>query len=222
MPSAAGPRPGATLITGLPAALVVWLAAAIVVAYLGGWFGLTLVPAFVAVSAFAVTAVAWVSLPPDGRPGELSGSTWWWAVVVAASLVGLFAAAWPSLLPPGGASDLTHHLMLVDVLDRSRHLVDGAAAEAALGEMAHYTPGLHLLIVVAGSLLGVEAYRAAYPLLALTVALKAGFVFLIALDAVAGVRGRVARSPSRPWGWCCSRRTPTASMGSCRRASTRR
>ena len=192
MPSAAGTRPGATVITGLSAALVVWLAAAIVAAYLCGWFGFTLVPAVIAVSAFAVAAVAWISLPPDGRRGEPSSSTWWWALVVAASLVGLFAAAWPSLLPPGGASDLTHHLMLVDVLDRSRHLVDGAATEAAFGEMAHYTPGLHLLIVVAGSLLGVEAYRAAYPLLALTIALKAGLVFLIALDALAGVRGRVA------------------------------
>ena len=67
MPSAAGTRPGATVITGLSAALVVWLAAAIVVAYLCGWFGFTLAPAVIAVSAFAVAAVAWISLPPDGR-----------------------------------------------------------------------------------------------------------------------------------------------------------
>jgi hypothetical protein len=56
--------------------------------------------------------------------------------------------------------------MLVDVLDRSRHLVEGAASEAARGEMAHYTPGVQLI------------------------ALKAGFVFLIAPDVLDSVRGR--------------------------------
>ena len=111
-------------------------------------------------------------------------------MVVAGVLVLLAWPTWPGLLPPGGASDLTHHLMLVDAIERTRHLVDGAASGAALGEMAHYTPGLHLLIVIAGSLAGVDAYRAAYPLLAFTISLKAGFVFLLAHDAMPGRRGR--------------------------------
>ena len=191
MPPAAGARPGASVTIGLSVALVVWLASAVVIAYLFGWFGLALMPALVAVSASAVAAVAGIGLGRGVHPPEPAELIRGWAAVVAVGLVAVFTAAWPTLLPPGGASDLTHHLMLVDVLERTRHLVDGAASEAALGEMAHYTPGLHLLIVVAGSLAGVDAYRTAYPLLALTIALKAGFVYLIAHDLLDGVRGRV-------------------------------
>jgi hypothetical protein len=72
--------------------------------------------------------------------------------------------------------------------------VDGAASEGAMGEMAHYTPGLHLLIVLSGALAGVDAFRAAYPLLAVTIALKAGLVWLLAYGALGGARGRTALS----------------------------
>lgn len=150
--------------------------------------GLPLVPWLVAPAGLLVAALATARL--DGGDDDAAIIVGW-AVVVAAVLVLVLAPAWPTLLPPGGLSDLTHHLLLVDVLERTRHLVDGAASEAALGEMAHYTPGLHLLIVVAGAIVGVDAYRVAYPVLAITIALKAGFVFLIAHDALAGARARL-------------------------------
>ena len=191
MPVAAGTRPGAPVRVGLTVWALVWVAAAAVIAYLCGWLGLVLVPAAVGLGALVIAAAASFTLRSDAPRCESDGSTWAWAAVVGGTLVALCAAAWPGLLPPGGASDLTHHLLLVDVLDRSRLLVDGAASEAALGEMAHYTPGLHLLIVIAGSVLGVDAYRTAYPLLALAVALKAGLIFLIAHDLLDGERGRV-------------------------------
>ena len=167
-----------------------WPGAAVVIGYLIGWPGLTITPVVVAVGALAVAVTAYLVLRAEGHPRE-PALAWGWGAVVAGTLSGLFAVAWPMLLPPGGASDLTHHLMLVEVLERTRHLVDGVAAEAGLGEMAHYTPGLHLLMVIAGSLFGVDAYRTAYPLLASTIALKVGFVFLIADDLLDGVRGRV-------------------------------
>jgi len=153
-----------------------------------GAAGAPLLP-WVAAAAGLLVAVLVTAGLDVGDAGAASIVTW--AAVVVAVLVLVLAPAWPRLLPPGGLSDLTHHLLLVDVLERTRHLVDGAASEAALGEMAHYTPGLHLLIVIAGAILGVDAYRVAYPVLAITIALKAGFVFLIAHDALAGARARL-------------------------------
>src|SRR5439155_25837251 len=73
-----------------------------------------------------------------------------------------------------------HHLMLIDFIERHWALPHDPALEASLGEFFHYTPGSQLLAALAGAWTGVGGFRAAYPLLALSVALKAGFVFLIA------------------------------------------
>ncbi len=125
-------------------------------------------------------------------PESDAAPLWAWAGVTAGTGAWLAWIAWPGLLPPGGGSDLTHHLLLVDVLARTGHLVDGETMGGAMGEMAHYTPGLHLAIVTLGSLAGVDAWRAAHPLLMATVALKAGLFFLIAHRLLAG---RPARLP---------------------------
>jgi hypothetical protein len=175
--------------TLLPAAVTATLAATIVAAYLVGWAGAAIAP-WPAVAAGVVVALVLALRMATGRQEPLP-LTWPWAAVFVGAIVLLALPAWPALLPRGGASDLTHHLMLVDVIEHTRHLVDGTASEAALGEMAHYTPGLHLLIVIAGALAGVDAFRTAYPLLALTIALKAGFVYLIAHDGLEGSRARV-------------------------------
>ena len=174
----------------LPVASAATLAGTIVAAYLIAITGAAIVPGFAAAIGLLAGLVLqrWIRLG-DPRPAAMTTTVW--CGLVAAVLVLLMRLTWPGLLPPGGASDLTHHLMLVDVLERSRHLVDGAASEAALGEMAHYTPGLHLLIVVAGALAGIDAYRVVYPVLAVTVALKAGFVVLIAAELLNGSRSRV-------------------------------
>jgi hypothetical protein len=52
--------------------------------------------------------------------------------------------------------------------------------EGYLGEFFHYTPGAHLLTTLAGTWLRIGGFRAAYPVLAASLALKAGFVFLVA------------------------------------------
>jgi hypothetical protein len=87
--------------------------------------------------------------------------------------------AWPALLPPGRGPDLTHHLMLVDFLERNWRLPD-ASAVAVMVEMAHYTPGVHLLAALAGSWSGTDGFRTVYPVVAFTVALKSVLVLLIA------------------------------------------
>ena len=88
--------------------------------------------------------------------------------------------AWPALLPTGRGSDLTHHLLLTDYIERHWRLVHDPALAAVMGEMAHYTPGSHLLAALTGVWTGTNALRAFFPLLAACAALTAGFVFLIA------------------------------------------
>ena len=92
----------------------------------------------------------------------------------------LLWTARPAFLPPGHGPDLTHHLMLIDFIDRHWRLPHDPALEAYLGEFLQYTPGSHLLASLAGAWTGTSGFRAAHPILVLSVALKAGFVFLAA------------------------------------------
>jgi len=167
-----------TLAEVVAAALTAFLAAVAVVPYLMDAAGFGLMPAVVlAASATIAGTVAW-SLLKDTKPA-------WPDLVAWTGVVGLVSAwllriAWPSLLPPGGGSDLTHHLLLVDYIERAGHLVHDRALEAAMGEMAHYTPGAHLLAVLFGSWSGTDGFRMFYPVIAACTALTAGFVFLIA------------------------------------------
>ena len=71
-----------------------------------------------------------------------------------------------------------------DFIERHWRLPHDPSVEAYLGEFFHYTPGSHLLASLVGAWLGIGGLRAAHPLLALSVALKAGFVFLIARRVV--------------------------------------
>ena len=95
-------------------------------------------------------------------------------------LVGLLRLAWPALLPTGSGADLTHHLQLVDYIERHWQLPD-ASLEPVLGEMTHYTPGLHLVAALAGAWSRAGALQVIYPVIAIAVALKLVVVFLIAL-----------------------------------------
>ncbi len=87
--------------------------------------------------------------------------------------------AWPELLPIGGGSDLTHHLQLIDFIERQWRLAHSAADALLVGNMINYTPGSHLLAALAGAWIRSDGLHAVYPLVALSVAIKAGLVFLI-------------------------------------------
>lgn len=102
------------------------------------------------------------------------------AGIVIFLVVMLLRVGWPSLVPPGRGPDLTHHLLLVDYIEQTGHLVHDRSLGGAMGEMAHYTPGAHLLAVMAGQWFGTDGLRAFYPLTVLCAALTAAFVFLIA------------------------------------------
>lgn len=106
--------------------------------------------------------------------------------VVLGVLGALVWLGWPELLPVGGGSDLTHHLQLIDFIDRHGRLAHTAADAQLVGNMVNYTPGSHLLASLAGSWAGTDGLHAVHSVVALTVALKAGFVFLIGRRMLGG------------------------------------
>jgi len=132
-----------------------------------------------AVAIAGAAALAWSS-HPTGANRTNRADTLLLLAVVGFVFVTILRFGWPALVPPGRGPDLTHHLLLVDYIERHRELVHDRALERSMGEMAHYTPGAHLLAVLLGWWLRVDGLRAFFPLLAACAALASGFVFLIA------------------------------------------
>src|SRR2546422_7614403 len=141
--------------------------------------GLTIAPFVVLAVAVTVAVATFNALRPIG-PGE-RGEEFAFAAIVAAVVAYLQWLARPALLPIGGGPDLTHHLMLVDYIERHWRLVHDPALGAVMGEMADYTPGLHLLAAMAGAWTGTDGFHAVYWIVAVSVALKAALVFAIAM-----------------------------------------
>lgn len=111
--------------------------------------------------------------PDDGALATFGG-------IVAGLLAWLLWIARPWFLPIGTGPDLTHHLILIRYIETHWHLAREAGVEPYLGEMMYYTPGSHILTALAGAWSGTSGLRALHPVLAAAVALKVGFVFLIA------------------------------------------
>lgn len=106
------------------------------------------------------------------------------AAIVTATFAWLMWIAAPFFLPLGSGSDLTHHLLLIHYVEDRWRLVHDTGAERFLGEMTGYTPGSHILAAAAGAWTGTNGFRALHPVVSAAVALKTGFVFLIALRAI--------------------------------------
>jgi hypothetical protein len=151
--------------------------------YLIDRIGLAFPPVLLLLVFLAAGAAATAGLRSriEWRLDELAA----WLGTVAVIFLCLMWMAAPSFLPLGSGADLTHHLLLIQYIEAHWRLVHDPAAERFLGEMTGYTPGSHILIAAAGAWTGTDGLRALYPVLAATVALKAGFVFLIARRAVA-------------------------------------
>lgn len=153
------------------------LATAILAAYLpfrAGWHVSPAIVLLFTVAGFIGCASA-LSRPATDRGGG--------AVAAAAAIATAGWFLWlarPDLLPVGGGPDLTHHLVLINHIQRTWRLVDDPALYPYLGDMMDYTPGSHLLIALTGDWLRVDGLRAVQPVLAICAGLKAGFVFVIA------------------------------------------
>jgi hypothetical protein len=155
-----------------------WLALTAIAGYAIDGLGFGIQPSASLAVALAVTSVvALLGLRPSG---QWSADLIAWLGIVTVLIAMFLRMSWPSLVPPGRGPDLTHHLLLVDYIQQTGHLVHDRALDGAMGEMAHYTPAAHLLAVIAGALFGVDGLRAFFPLVVVCAALTAGFVFLIA------------------------------------------
>jgi len=94
--------------------------------------------------------------------------------------VWLLWRARPELLPTGSGPDLVHHLALIDYIEQHWRLVHDVRLSEYLGEMVDYTPGFHLLAALVAAWIPGDALHVVYAVVATTVALKFGIVFLIA------------------------------------------
>jgi hypothetical protein len=158
-------------------------AATVVVAYSVDRAGLAFPPVSLLAVFLGAAAAALAVLRPriEWRLDELTA----WLAVVGAIFLWLLWIATPSFLPLGSGADLTHHLLLIQYIEAHWRLVHDPAVERFLGEMTGYTPGSHILVAAAGAWTGTDGLRALYPVLAATIALKGGFVFLVARRVIA-------------------------------------
>src|SRR5215212_11669815 len=159
------------------ASVLTLLATAIASAYLADSAGFIIAPSAVLLVSMAAAAAVYARLRPHATrdtPALIA-----FAVCVAGTFAWLLWLARPDFLPTGSGPDLAHHLSLLEYIQRHWRLVHDPALGAYLGEMVDYTPGSHLLAVLVGALFKSDALHAVYPTVAATVALKAGFVFLI-------------------------------------------
>jgi hypothetical protein len=154
-------------------------AVAVVAAYLVYRAGLTIAPFPVLLFSLTVGggAVLLLRRRATWNAGELIAFLSIFTVV----LVWLLWLARPNLLPIGGGSDLTHHMVLIEYIAHHWQLVEDQALVPYLGDMIYYTPGSHLLIALASAWTRADVLHVVHPVLALSVALKSGLVFLVAL-----------------------------------------
>ena len=159
--------------------LTSWLALTAIAAYAIDALGFGVQPWIAIAVALGVTGAAALMWPRPSYSHDLIA----WLGIVLFMVAMFLRMSWPALVPPGRGPDLTHHLLLVDYIEQHGALVHDRSLDGSMGEMAHYTPGSHLLAVIAGAIFGVDGLRAFFPLTAICAALTAGFVFLIARRA---------------------------------------
>src|SRR5882672_12380024 len=160
------------------ASAVSFLASALISAYLADWLGFTIAPFAILPIAAAAAAATFYKLRLDAtgdRPAFIA-----FAASVCITFALLLWLARPDVLPTGSGPDLAHHLALIDYIERHWRLVHDVRLSEYLGEMVDYTPGFHLLAALVAAWIPGDALHVVYSVVAATVALKFGIVFLIA------------------------------------------
>lgn len=174
-------EPSSRPLTTAEAAAVTLLApcvALVLSAYLLDLVGFAFRPApMLALAVLATAAIGTLTWRAATHAGEELAL---WLVTTVGLFVWLLWLAAPDFLPLSTGPDLTHHLLLIRHIETSWRLVHDPSLERFMGEMAQYTPGSHLLAALAGAWSGTDGLRALHGLQAWMVALKTGFLLLIA------------------------------------------
>jgi len=160
------------------ASAVAFLASAVVAAYVGDRIGFAIAPFTVLALAIAAAGASWWWLRRRATADRPAAAAF--AILTTGTFAWLMWRARPDFLPTGSGSDLAHHLALLAYVEQHGRLPHDAILGAYLGEMIDYTPGAHLLAVLAGAWLHRNALHALHSVVAVTAALKSGLVFLIA------------------------------------------
>jgi len=140
----------------------------------------------------AVAAAKGVLTPLQRAARRDRGAAALFAAIAIVAFASLLWRARPDFLPTGSGPDLVHHLALIGYIEQHWQLVHDVRLSEYLGEMIDYTPGIHLLAALAGRWLGIDGLHAVFGVVAATVALKAGLVFLIARRFLPDERSRDA------------------------------
>lgn len=153
-------------------------AAVAVVAYLIDRAGGAFAPSIMLPIALAAGSAVCLSLAR--RAEWKADDTAVFTILVTATFGGLVWIARPSFFPLGAGPDLTHHLLLIQYLEQHWRLVHDPRLGAYLGEMVQYTPGSHTLVALAAAWFGTTGLHAIHVVVSAAVALKVGFIYLIA------------------------------------------
>jgi len=166
----------------------IFIAASIAFAYLSDSIGLPIVPwlVFLVASAAAAGTFRWLRRAATADRVATAIT----AAVIVVTFAWLLWLARPELLPTGSGPDLVHHLALIGYIEQHWRLVHDVRLSEYLGEMIDYTPGVHLLAALGGAWLRTGGLHALHAVMALTVAIKVGFVFLVARRLVPTERTR--------------------------------
>jgi hypothetical protein len=171
------------------ASAVAFLASAVTASYLADRVGIAIAPFAILAVAIAAAGAVWLWLRRRAIADWHAAAAF--AMLASGTFGWLMWRARPDFLPTGTGSDLAHHLALVAYLEQHGRLPHDAILGAYLGEMIDYTPGAHLLAVLAGAWLRRDALHVVHAVVALTAALKIGLVFLIARRLMPDQRPRV-------------------------------
>ena len=155
------------------------MALIVVGAYLGDRAGVMFAPAVMLGMALGFGAFMLARLGRRAVWDRIETVTF--ALIVAITFIWLLWIARPSFFPLGGGPDLTHHLLLINYIEAHWRLVHDPGVQEFLGEMVQYTPGSHILTALAGAWSRSNSLHALHAVMAASTALKAGFVFLIAM-----------------------------------------
>lgn len=164
----------------------VWALSALTVpasAILGSYFldaiGLAFRPLIMLPLVLACSiGVAWYGLR---RSQPAPADTGLFVGIVAGLTAWLLWLARPTWMPLSTGPDLTHHLLLVDYIERHWLLVHDQSLARLLGEMAQYTAGSHILAALVGAWTTRGGLHVFHYVQCVSVALETGFLYLIAV-----------------------------------------